>query len=133
MSFWLPDKGTLDEAAWESIGKDIKTWILEHKDEEDEGQVPEKALMFWFVVIQALSQTEITDLASSSAGSVCSTNSAVKEGVPLLSKQTNKKQTAKSSKPPPSQCIVDLLETSSDPEEDEEGEPLDPGDESEGG
>lgn len=44
VSFWLPDKGTLDEAAWESIGKDIKTWILEHKDEKDEGQVQRKRL-----------------------------------------------------------------------------------------
>ncbi|XP_052045347.1 beta-galactosidase-1-like protein 2 [Apodemus sylvaticus] len=41
--------GTLDEAAWKRAGKVMKTWIPERKDEEDEGQVPENAVMFWLV------------------------------------------------------------------------------------
>jgi hypothetical protein len=36
MNPWLPDKGTLNEAAWKRVGKDMKTWHLKHKDEEDE-------------------------------------------------------------------------------------------------
>jgi hypothetical protein len=39
----------------------------------DEGQVPENKVMFWFVIKQALSHAEITDLPSASAGSECST------------------------------------------------------------
>lgn len=88
---------------------------------EEEGRVPEHAAMFWFVVKQALSHAEITEPPSSSAGSVCSTDNVREEGIPLLSNQT-----AKKSKTPPPQYIVDLAKTSSTSEE-EEREPLDPG------
>ena len=111
----------------------MKTWILEHKDEDDEGQIPENAVMFWFVVKQALSHAEITDLPSSSASSVYSIENVREEDIPLLSKQTakkqtSKKQTAKESKTPPSQDIVDSVESSST-SNDEDGEPLDTRDE----
>lgn len=86
VSPWFPDKGTLDEAAWKRVGKDMRTWIPEHKHEEDEGQVPESAVMFWFVIKQALTHAEITDLPSSSASSVCSIEHVMEESIPLLSK-----------------------------------------------
>ena len=47
----------------------------------------------------------------------------MEEGIPLLSKQTGEKQTGKKSKTPSSRYIVDLVETSSTSDDDEEGEP----------
>ena len=85
--------------------------------------------ILWFVVKQALTHAEIMDLPSSSAGSVCSTENVMEEGIPLLSKQTAKKENCSESKTPSPQYIVELVETSST--FDEEGEPLDPRDASE--
>ena len=58
----------------------MKTQILEHKDEQDDGQVPVNAVMFRYVVKQALYHVEITDLPSSSEGSVYSTENVMEEG-----------------------------------------------------
>ena len=46
----------------------MKTQILEHKDEQDDGQVPVNAVMFRYVVKQALYHVEITDLPGSADG-----------------------------------------------------------------
>lgn len=57
---WVPKKGTLDEKAWKKVGKDIKLWILEHPDEEE--NAPENVVSYWFVVKRAFNHAEVTDL-----------------------------------------------------------------------
>lgn len=107
ISPWLPENGTLDEANWERIGRDMKLWLINHRDYSD-NQIPENAITYWYIVKQALTRAEITDLPDESENDF----RGYDEPSPLLNKTKLKKFAKKHPTPKRIADLADLQEQS---------------------
>ncbi|XP_006877529.1 PREDICTED: olfactory receptor 7G2-like [Chrysochloris asiatica] len=69
ISSWLPENGTLDASNWKKVEQDMKLRLKNHKDDGNDS-APENVIVYCYIVKQALTHAEITDLFDSSSTTV---------------------------------------------------------------